>query len=349
MLNPPDSLFSHLNTPRSRPPHSHSPAPDIGANLTDPMFAGTYHGRPGVHPPDLGAVLGRAWAAGVGRVVVTATNLEEGRAALALARTDARLYCTAGVHPTRAGELVEGGAPYLASLRALIAEGVAAGKCVAVGEAGLDNDRLAFCGAADQAAALRAQLALAAEVGLPLFLHCRAAAAGLVAALGAAPPLPRGGVVHSFDGTPAELASLLGLARPGRLCIGLNGCSLKTTASLGVAAAVPLDRLLLETDAPWCEPRPSHASAALLAAQAGAGVAPASACQPNPGAVDKKKWRPDAPVKGRNEPAAIVAVLRAVAGARAAAAGRAVTEADLVEVAAATTRNAVALFGFGEA
>jgi TatD DNase family protein len=309
------------------------------------MYAGTYHGKPGAHPPDLASVLARAWEAGVGRIIITATSLEDGRAALALARTDPRLFCTAGVHPTRAGELVAGGDRYLDDLRALIAEGTAAGKCVAVGEAGLDNDRLAFCDARTQAAGFTAQLELAAEVGLPLFLHCRAAAGELVAALAAAPPLPRGGVVHSFDGSAADLAALLALSLPGRLCIGLNGCSLKAEGSLGVAAAVPLDRLLLETDAPWCEPRPSHASAALLASQAGAGVAPGAANAPNPGAVDKKKWRADAPVKGRNEPAALVCVLRAVAGARARAAGRDVCEADLVEVARATTENAVGLFG----
>jgi TatD DNase family protein len=334
----------HSIHPHHRPAHAPKKpkTTDIGANLTDPMFAGLYHGRPQpAHPPDLEGVLGRAWGAGVGRIIITATNLEEGRAALALARTDARLFCTAGVHPTRAGELVEGGAPYLDALRALIAEGVAAGKCVAVGEAGLDNDRLSFCDARTQAAGLSAQLALAAEVDLPLFLHCRAAGRELAAALGGGPPLPRGGVVHSFDGSADELKAFLDARLPGKLFIGLNGCSLKTEENLAVAAAVPLERLLLETDAPWCEPRPSHASAAFLAGH-----------PPNPGAVDKKKWVVDAPVKGRNEPAAVVAVARAVAGARARAkAGGGepvvVSDADLAALATATTANAEELFGFG--
>lgn len=49
------------------------------------------------------------------------------------------------------------------------------------------------------------------------------------------------------------------------LCsIGINGCSLKTEDNLQVMAAVPLDRLLLETDCPWCEIRPSHAGELLL-------------------------------------------------------------------------------------
>jgi hypothetical protein len=151
-------------------------------------------------------------------------------------------------------------------------------------------------------AALAMQLALAADLGLPLFLHLReadepAADGGapaldaLCAALASAPPLPRGGVVHSFDGSAASLARVLAL--PQRLDVGVNGCSLRTATNLSVAATIPLDRLLLESDAPWCGLRPAHASAAHAPAQAKA--------------VDAKKWAPGARVKGRNEPAAVAA------------------------------------------
>lgn len=73
-------------------------------------------------------------------------------------------------------------------------------------------------------------------------------------------------------------------------------------ANLEVVAALPADRILLETDAPWCEIRPSHASAR----HAG----------DRPAARDKKRWSPDAWVKSRNEPAGMVQVLAAVAGTR---------------------------------
>ena len=239
------------------------------------------------------------------------------------------------MHPTRAATLAAACDPdaALAELREVAEEGVRAGKCVAVGEAGVDFARLAFCDAPTQAAALAMQLALAADLGLPLFLHLReadepAADGGapaldaLCAALASAPPLPRGGVVHSFDGSAASLARVLAL--PQRLDVGVNGCSLRTATNLSVAATIPLDRLLLESDAPWCGLRPEHASAAHAPAQAKA--------------VDAKKWAPGARVKGRNEPAAVADVAVVIASVRGVGVG---------EVAAAAWANSERLFFSG--
>lgn len=61
-------------------------------------------------------------------------------------------------------------------------------------------------------------------------------------------------MVHSFTGTAEEMAELMELG----LFIGLNGCSFKTAENCEVAKVVRLDRLMLETDGPWCEVRPSH-------------------------------------------------------------------------------------------
>ncbi|KFM28574.1 Putative deoxyribonuclease TATDN1 [Auxenochlorella protothecoides] len=303
---------------------------DIGANLTDPMFLGSYHGKTGVHPPDLDRVLQRAWSAGLTRIVITATNLEESRVALALARTDARLYCTAGVHPTRCGEIEaapEGAAAYWEALRGVLEEGKREGKTVAVGECGLDGDRLQFCDMVTQQRWFEAHFRLAAEVQLPMFLHLRAAAPAFLDTLARQPAGALRGVVHSFDGTLEEAHKVL--SYPG-LFIGLNGCSLKTgkclrlAENVAVAAALPLDRILLETDAPWCEIRPSHAAHVHV--------------QTRLQVRDKKKWDPDAAIKSRNEPANLRQVLEAVAGARGMEAGA---------LAAQVHANALALFFSG--
>lgn len=66
--------------------------------------------------------------------------------------------------------------------------------------------------------------------------------------------LEKGGVVHSFTGTAEEMAELMDLG----LYMGLNGCSFKTAENCEVVRAVRLDRLMIETDGPWCEVRPSH-------------------------------------------------------------------------------------------
>lgn len=179
-------------------------------------------------------------------------------------------------------------------LHALVQEGRRRHRLVALGELGLDYDRLHYCPAALQRHAFAAQLRLAAALAppLPLFLHSRAAHADFVAGLRAAfgdrlERLEKGGVVHSFTGTAAEAAELMGLG----LYVGLNGCSFKTAENCEVVRAVRLDRLMLETDGPWCEVRPSHEGWKYLvdmekkekeaAAQAQAGVAAATTEPPS--------------------------------------------------------------------
>lgn len=282
---------------------------DIGANLLDPMYSGCYHGSDTpAHPPDLSAVLDRAWAAGLRRIILTAGNLEESRAALALARTHERLSSTVGVHPTRCGEIEaypEGSDAYMAALQGVINDGMTDGKVVAVGECGLDYERLQFCDAATQRRWFEAQFALASASGLPMFLHLRGGSEGGPAAGDFLEIVRRqrdafpAGVVHSFDGTQEEMTAILEV---DKLHIGLNGCSLKTEANLAVASAVPADRLHLETDAPWCDIRASHAGSGFVKTKMAA--------------KDKKKHDMGALVKGRNEPCNIRQVFEVVAGAR---------------------------------
>lgn len=302
---------------------------DIGANLCDGMYQGQYHGS-SKHPADLEAVLQRAAQAGVERIMVTGTSLQESRDALQMACERAgspMLYSTVGCHPTRCGEFLAGGTTpdkYLDDLLTLIQNGTkeeAEGRrVVAVGECGLDYARTQFCDPQTQRTYFEKQLTLAEVSGLPLFLHCRDAAQDFVSILTPWRDRVSGGVVHSFDGTQEELKMMLDLD----LFIGINGCSLKTEENLAVAALIPLNRLLLETDSPWCEVKPTHAGHKHVTTR------------PGPDSVRKKeKWLAGCMVKGRNEPNGIVQVLEVLAGMRG---------EDPDALAAAAYQNTLALF-----
>jgi TatD DNase family protein len=209
---------------------------DIGANLTHDSF-----------DADRDAVLERAAAAGVNRIVVTGTSVTSSVQAAAL--SEARpglLTATAGVHPHHAAEL---DAHTIAALRGLLANPA----FVAVGECGLDFFR-DYSPRDAQRRAFEAQLELAAEVGKPVFLHQRDAHEEFVAILQPARKELVGGVAHCFTGGPRELEAYLELD----LYVGVTGwvCDERRGAELRAAVPlIPLDRLLIETDAPYLLPR----------------------------------------------------------------------------------------------
>ena len=110
--------------------------------------------------------------------------------------------------------------------------------------------------------------------------------------------------------------------------IGVNGCSMKTEENIEVVKNIPLNRLQIETDGPWCEMRASHASTKY---RAGA--------PPLPKSVKKEKWEKGMMIKGRNEPLGIVQVAYAVAG---------IKGLPIEEVCKAARKNSVRMFGLGE-
>ncbi|KAK9736514.1 TatD related DNase [Popillia japonica] len=269
---------------------------DIGANLTDLMYTGVYNGTK-KHDNDLEHVLQRSWKFGLEKMIITAGNYEESKVALDLANKDDRLYSTVGCHPTRCLEFEKENSPteYLDLLRRVIEDGKS--KVVAIGECGLDYDRVQFCPIDIQKKYFELQLSLSQEFKLPLFLHCRNAAEDLYSILS---KYKLHGVVHSFDGTIEEAMRFIELG----YYIGLNGCSLKTKENLETVASLPSDRILLETDCPWCEIRPSHAGYQYILKE--------HQCI----STKKEKWQADFMVKSRNEPSNIRQVFDVVSKIR---------------------------------
>ncbi len=209
---------------------------DIGANLAHDSF-----------DADRDAVLARAAAAGVAQIIVTGSSLDSAERAVQLARQHpGMLYATAGLHPHHASEWSP---DHLHRFRDL-AQQI---ECVALGECGLDYFR-DFSPREDQRRAFTAQLRLAADLGMPLFLHQRDAHADFHAILQEYRPQLGAVVVHCFTDTRAALNDYLALD-----ChIGITGwiCDERRGRHLIEAVTdIPADRLMVETDAPYLLPR----------------------------------------------------------------------------------------------
>ena len=208
---------------------------DIGINLSHRQFGA-----------DRDAVLRRAREAGVRRMLVTGTSLAASQAAVDLTRHHPDLlFATAGIHPHDASHA---SADALAGIAAL----ARSPEVRAVGECGLDFDR-DFSPRPAQEAAFEAQLELACERKLPVFLHERAAHERFVAILGRFRPRLARAVIHCFTGGARELDAYLALD----LHIGITGwiCDDRRGAGLRpLMARIPSDRLMIETDAPFLMP-----------------------------------------------------------------------------------------------
>jgi len=207
---------------------------DVGVNLAHESFRG-----------DLTEVLRRAEEANVVHMVITGTSAEKSRSAAELARAHGK-SSTAGVHPHDASSFDE---PTCATLRELAARE----EVVAIGECGLDYNR-DFSPRPAQREAFAAQLRLAAELGLPVFLHERDAHEDFVAILREHRSSLPAAVVHCFTGSGEALDAYLALdchvGITGWICDERRGLHLRE-----LVGRIPPGRLLLETDAPFLLPR----------------------------------------------------------------------------------------------
>lgn len=209
---------------------------DIGVNLTHDSFEA-----------DREAVMAAARAEGVTRFIVTGTSITESARALEIARLhEGSVFSTAGIHPHHAKDFDEHS---VGALRDLLRDDVV----VAVGECGLDYCRN-FSPREAQERAFAQQLALAAEIGKPVFLHQRDAEDAFLSMVGESRDALTGGVAHCFTGGVEALRSLLELdlyvGITGWLCDERRGGDLRETV-----AQLPLERVLVETDAPYLLPK----------------------------------------------------------------------------------------------
>ncbi len=208
---------------------------DIGANLAHDSF-----------DDDRDAVLERARAAGINRLVITGSSDDSNRGAIELARQTPGLFSTAGVHPHHAKD-------YTDDSDALIRELVKEPECVAVGECGLDYFRN-FSPREAQLDAFRRQLDIAIETQKPVFLHQRDAHDDFVEVLEDALPKVSRAVAHCFTGEHESLREYLAMG----LSIGITGwiCDERRGKHLyDIVDVVPDDKLMIETDAPYLLPR----------------------------------------------------------------------------------------------
>lgn len=234
---------------------------DIGVNFTDPMFSGLYHGRQH-HQLDLDHVIHRARRFNVSKMLVTGSSYTESLRSIEICKKYPNyLYSTVGVHPCCVNEFLSSEDQHLKQLKELALDGKKLGIVKAFGEIGLDYDRLQHASKENQKRFFQKQLEIAVDVDLPLFLHMRAACDDFLDIIKPfLPKLSHKHVVHSFTGTEDELQKILSLG----FYVSVNGCSLKTKENLNIVLKIPLDRLMIETDAPWCEIRKSSAAYGLI-------------------------------------------------------------------------------------
>jgi TatD DNase family protein len=206
---------------------------DTHCHLTDPRLY-----------EQLDDVISRAAGAGVSRMITVGTGIEDARAAIELCRRHENVRCAIGIHPNYTQDATLDDVPVIRQLQQ--EPGV-----VALGEMGLDYFHH-FADRRHQAALFDAQLALAAELERNVVIHSREAIDDTLAMLAKYPGVRA--VFHCFTGTAGEAEKILAA---GHLISFTGPITYKKNDALrDVVRAVPLDRLMVETDAPYLSPEP---------------------------------------------------------------------------------------------
>lgn len=291
-------------------------------------FQEIYRGKQ-YHTPDFTYTLERAAKAGVEKVMLTGMSLQDVDCNSSLVASHPnQCTLTIGIHPYHAAIPESEIEATMEELGRRVSDAISQRPCPisAYGELGLDYDRVNHASKEDQVRVFKAQLDLFVSQGwqLPLFLHCRAAFEDFVDIIKPyIPRLPRRGLVHSFVGSIAEMQELVGLG----LDISVNGFSFQDRTSVDMVSAIPLERLQLETDAPWGEIKASSNLAKRYCANA----------PPPPASKKKDRWDAGAMIKERNESCSMHTVAFVVAGLKG---------CTVEGIAGAAWQNSDKMFGF---
>jgi TatD DNase family protein len=209
---------------------------DTHCHLTDPRLY-----------DQLDTVIERARAAGVTRMITVGTNLDDARAAIVLCRHRQNVRCAIGIHPNYTQHATLEDVPQLRQLQT-------DPSVVALGEMGLDYFHK-FADRNHQARIFEAQMALASELGRPVVIHSREAIDDTLAIMRGFPAVRA--VFHCFTGSAAEADRILAAG----YWISFTGpITYKKNDDLReVVRRMPIDRLMVETDAPYLSPEPRRA------------------------------------------------------------------------------------------
>jgi TatD DNase family protein len=194
--------------------------------------------------PERESVIARAAAAGVGTMLTIGTRLDQFDGVRALAEANPQIWCSVGAHPHEAADHAPLTAAHLAAL-------AAHPRVVGIGETGLDF-HYDLSPRDLQQRVFRAHIAASRATGLPLIIHAREADAEIAAILDEERPPP--GVLHCFTSGRALAETALRLG----FYISISGIvTFRNAEDLrAIVRDLPLDRLLVETDAPYLAPVP---------------------------------------------------------------------------------------------
>jgi TatD DNase family protein len=213
---------------------------DIGANLTSKRFPES----------EIDSILLEAEINGVDRIIITGTTYKNSLDAIKMVQkyNKFKLYSTVGLHPHNAKEF---NSHLIDDIRHIIEDKTLGKKIVALGECGLDYDRM-FSPKDKQIECFTAFLELAKETGLPLFLHERDAFDDFYDIIKNYKGQIKG-IVHCYTGTKEHVEKYLELG----LYVGITGfvCHDHRNKDLYDAlSSIPTDKLMIETDCPYMNP-----------------------------------------------------------------------------------------------